>query len=79
MLTDDQIEAVRRHFALSPRQTQLVCLILEGVESNEALAQRLDLSVWTVKVYLRHLYGKLGVNSKLSLALKVMERIPPAT
>jgi ATP/maltotriose-dependent transcriptional regulator MalT len=48
---------------LSERELEVLHLIAEGL-SNAEIAQRLYLSVGTVKVHVRHIYDKLGVNRR---------------
>jgi ATP/maltotriose-dependent transcriptional regulator MalT len=48
---------------LSGREVEVLGLIAQGL-SNREIAQRLVLSVGTVKVHTRNIYGKLGVGSR---------------
>jgi predicted ATPase/DNA-binding CsgD family transcriptional regulator len=49
--------------ALSERELEVLSLIIEGL-SNRDIAERLFLSVGTVKVHTRNIYSKLNVNSR---------------
>lgn len=48
---------------LSERELEVLYLVAEGM-SNAEIAYRLSLSVGTVKVHTRNIYGKLGVSSR---------------
>lgn len=48
---------------LSERELEVLRLIADGL-SNAEIAQRLYLSIGTVKVHTRHIYDKLGANSR---------------
>ena len=70
-LTAQQLKKIRQLYGLSARETQLVQLLFAGIERSDDIAKETGLSAWTVKVYLRHVYMKLGCNSKLSVVLKI--------
>jgi non-specific serine/threonine protein kinase len=48
---------------LSQREREILRLVADGL-SNAEIAQKLFLTVGTVKVHARNIYGKLGVNSR---------------
>ncbi len=72
-LTEESRKELTREYRLSPREAQLVDLILEGVDSNAELGERLGIQPGTAKQYLHVLYAKLGVNSKTKLIVAVFE------
>jgi LuxR family maltose regulon positive regulatory protein len=49
--------------ALSPRETDILTLIAEGL-SNKEIARRLDIGPETVKSYLKNVFAKLGVERR---------------
>ena len=57
---------------LSARELEVLHLIAEGL-SNLAIAQKLFLSTGTVKVHLKHIYGKLDVNSRTQAVARLHE------
>jgi LuxR family maltose regulon positive regulatory protein len=57
---------------LSTRELEVLHLIAEGL-SNDAIAQKLFLSTGTVKVHLKHIYGKLDVNSRTQAIARLRE------
>jgi len=59
--------------ALTPREGQVVRFIGQGA-SNREIATRLGVSVDTVKHHLTSVYSKLGVSSRLELAVVAIDR-----
>jgi LuxR family maltose regulon positive regulatory protein len=57
---------------LSARELEVLHLIAEGL-SNDGIAQKLFLSTSTVKVHLKHIYGKLQVNSRTQAIARLRE------
>jgi LuxR family maltose regulon positive regulatory protein len=58
---------------LSEREREILRLLAEGL-SNREIAQKLYLAVGTVKVHLKHIYGKLGANSRTQAVARARER-----
>jgi two-component system nitrate/nitrite response regulator NarL len=58
----------RKHFGLTPRELEIVSVILSGY-SNNAIAAKYSLSEKTVKHHLTNIFDKLGVSNRLELAL----------
>ena len=57
---------------LSARELEVLHLIAEGL-SNDAIARKLFLATSTVKVHLKHIYGKLDVNSRTQAIARLHE------
>jgi len=58
--------------ALSERELEVLHHIAEGL-TNQEIADRLYLSLFTVKVHARNIYSKLGVNSRTLAAARARE------
>ncbi|WP_208640551.1 helix-turn-helix transcriptional regulator [Streptomyces carpinensis] len=59
--------------SLSESELRVIPLVAEGL-TNRAIAERLFLSVHTVNTHLRHVFAKLGINSRVELTRFLMER-----
>ncbi len=57
---------------LSDREQEVLGLIAAGL-SNEAIADRLVVSVNTVKTHVKNLYGKLGTGSRTQTVARARE------
>ncbi|MFM9910285.1 MAG: LuxR C-terminal-related transcriptional regulator, partial [Chitinophagaceae bacterium] len=68
------IEKINRHLlsALSEREFEIVKLIYDGITNNQ-VAEKLFLSVNTVKTHLKNIYLKLDVNTRYGLIVRVRE------
>ncbi|HKY63502.1 MAG TPA: response regulator transcription factor [bacterium] len=63
-----QLAEVARRYGLTKTETEVLRLLAEGLTDQE-IAQRLFVSRDTVHTHAGHLFGKLGVNSRLQAAL----------
>jgi RNA polymerase sigma factor (sigma-70 family) len=59
--------------SLTPRENELVQLLAEGYPYKE-IADRLGLSIETVRTYIRAIYNKLQVHSRTEALNKLYER-----
>jgi DNA-binding NarL/FixJ family response regulator len=57
---------------LTPRELDIVAALVDGA-SNREIAQRFDISLQTVKNHLSTVFEKLGVSTRLELALHVLQ------
>ena len=74
-LTKKQLEQIKNQYRLSPRETQIVELILQGVDSNAEIAKKLGLSTGTIKQYVHVLFARFNISSKTNLVIKIFESI----
>jgi len=58
----------RRHDPLTSRERQIMLVLSEGM-TNKEIGQRLRLTEGTVKVHLHHIYRKLGIVNRTTLAV----------
>jgi DNA-binding NarL/FixJ family response regulator len=68
-------EVVMRELSrqLTARELEVLPLVTAGL-SNKEIGARLGISYTTVKVHLKHLFGKLGVDSRIALLRWAEER-----
>lgn len=64
--------AAKPRFGLSPRETEVIELIVAGY-TNKDLAAKLKISEYTAKHHLTNIYDKLGVSNRLELVLYAIE------
>jgi DNA-binding NarL/FixJ family response regulator len=64
-----QAEAAEEVETLSPRENEVLQLLMHGV-GNKEIAERLSVTVAAVKWHLQHIYDKLHVHSRTEAALK---------
>lgn len=58
---------------LTPREAEVVHLLADGLSTRE-ISQKLDLSEHTIRNYVSAIYDKLGVSSRVELALYAVAR-----
>ena len=66
------IEPENRHFKLTPRERELVGLVVQGFK-NKDIAEKMSISEQTVRNHLHVIFDKLGVTDRLELALCVID------
>jgi DNA-binding CsgD family transcriptional regulator len=59
---------------ITPRETQVVAQVLEG-HSSDSIARSLGISVGTVRIHRRNVYGKLQISSQQELFSKFFHKI----
>ena len=63
------IKAAEEVESLTPRETEVLQFIMHGL-ANKEIADRMSISVNSVKWHLRHIYEKLHVRSRVEAVLK---------
>jgi DNA-binding NarL/FixJ family response regulator len=61
---------------LTPREEQVMALVAEGM-ANREIATELDLSAHTIKKYVFRIFDKLGVSTRVELALYAVNHGDP--
>ena len=67
----DAVAQNLERFSLSPRECDVVMLVLYG-HSNRRIADQLFLAEYTVEDHLKRVFSKLGVKSRTALASKIL-------
>jgi DNA-binding NarL/FixJ family response regulator len=68
----DAVRARLRSYRLTPREEQIVELVLHGM-SNRAIAQASNITEQTVKDHLKHVFRKTGVNQRTVLMANLLQ------
>ncbi|MBX6376325.1 MAG: response regulator transcription factor [Acetobacteraceae bacterium] len=66
-------QGVQEPVRLTRREQEIVDLVLQGLR-NKQIADRLQITEGTVKIYLHAIYQKIGVTSRMELAIWWRER-----
>ncbi|WP_328703201.1 LuxR C-terminal-related transcriptional regulator [Alkalihalobacterium elongatum] len=67
---EDPIKKATLAFGLSKRESEIIALISKGYSNND-IANKLFLSINTVKTHLNNIFNKLGVNNRTSVIHKI--------
>jgi len=73
-ISDSFIAILSEDFSLTPREMDIISLILEGY-SNKEIEDRLSISYSTVKNHLYNIYKKIGIYSRLELSSFINKRL----
>ena len=58
-------------FQLTQRETEILNLLVDGFD-NQAIANKLFISIQTVRNHIRHIYDKLQVHTKSQAVVKAI-------
>ena len=70
------VKAAEEVESLTPRETEVLQFIMHGL-ANKEIADRMSISVNSVKWHLRHIYEKLHVRSRVEAVLKYKNQQKP--
>jgi DNA-binding CsgD family transcriptional regulator len=70
-LLRDATPVAQHRAVLSPREQEIVRLVAKGLPSK-AIAEVLDMSLWTVGTHLRRVFAKLGVGTRAEMIARVI-------
>jgi len=67
------IPVAEEHITLTPREEEILSLLVEGMNYN-IIAEKLFISLDTVRNHIRHIYEKLHVHSKSQAVVKAIKQ-----
>ena len=73
-LTTEQLDLLAKGFRLSPRETQVLDLLFEGLPTNQDIGDRLDTTAGAVQAAVRALFAKTGARSRHELMTICLKR-----
>lgn len=68
--SDEKIEAIAKKHALTDRETSVLILLIGG-HNNKAIAEKLVVSVNTIKYHTRNIYEKLDIKKRTEIVSKI--------
>ncbi len=68
LLNEHEAPEPRKTFGLTPRELQIVAAVVEG-RTNKDIGEKFSISEETVKRHLTNVFDKLGLSTRLELAL----------
>lgn len=71
ILNTEKWSAVAKELRLTPRQADVVRLVLQA-KQNKEIAATLGLQTSTVRMHLRYTFVRLGVTDRMELALRIL-------
>ena len=71
LFSDGQWARTQQELELSPRQAEIVQLMLHG-NGDKQIARKLHISVATVRTHMHRLFDKFDLNDRLELTLLVL-------
>jgi DNA-binding CsgD family transcriptional regulator len=71
----EAVEATLKRAPLTPRERDVVSLLVSGASTRE-IASRTGLTVSTVNTYLKRIFSKLGVHSRVELVARMAGTAP---
>ena len=73
-LSLESMQVLFDEYHLTAREVEIIRLLLLRVVTVDALAARMGLTPGTVRQYLRVLYAKFHVNSKIEILVELADR-----
>ena len=74
-LTQKQLEKVRKHFRLSPRQAEVANLLFRGRISTKEIAKELKVTPGVTRQYIYQIHTKMRTESKGQVIIKILDYI----
>jgi DNA-binding CsgD family transcriptional regulator len=71
-LTKEQLDALRKAYRLSPRETQVLDLLVQGLATNLEIGQRLGTTPGAVGAAVQSIFGKTQSRSRHEVVMRAM-------
>ena len=71
---NDTWESIVRSLRLSPREAEIVALLLSEDSRDDVIAERLGISRHTVHTYVERLYRKVGATSRSQVVTRIFQQ-----
>ena len=71
---DETWDSIVRSLRLSPREAEIVALLLSDDSRDDVIAERLGISRHTVHTYIERLYRKVGATSRSQVVTRIFQQ-----
>lgn len=75
VLEEEKLKGIVEKYKLTPRESKLLSLLLSSISQDE-IAKTLKIKKNTLKSYLKVIYSKLDINSRMKLIAKLRGESP---
>jgi len=74
-LTQNQLEQIKKHFRLSPRQAETAKIMLSGKVTTKEIAEQLKVSPGAARQFIYNIHTKMRTESKGQLLVMLFDYI----
>lgn len=74
-LTQKQLDSIKKQFMLSPKQIEVIKIILQGKDSTKELAEQLSVTEGVARQYIYQIHTRMRTNSKSGIIVSSLDHL----